>query len=105
VIGSNWTYLIIDSCYASIPAPGSIYLSPDSHVRVYSSLDFDYSKALTSGTLFTVSEGQLGICWGDVNEDDVVTLLEGASAPIVLRKTGESYIYVAPAYVAGIMNG
>jgi hypothetical protein len=58
-----------------------------------------------SGTLFTVAEGLLGICWGDMHEGDVVTLLEGASAPIVLRKAEESYIYVAPAYVAGIMNG
>jgi hypothetical protein len=47
-----------------------------------------------SGTLFTVSEGQLGICWENVHEGDVVTLLKGASAPIVLRKTGESYIYL-----------
>jgi hypothetical protein len=63
------------------------------------------SVRLMSDTLFTVSEGQLGICWGDVHEGDVMTLLEGASAPVVLRKTGEGYIYVAPAYAAGIMNG
>jgi hypothetical protein len=37
--------------------------------------------------------------------DDSIVLLEGADYPVVLRRRGDKWLFVGPAYVVGIMDG
>lgn len=59
-------------------------------------------------TLFKTSKGMLGLGRVGVDEGDVVTLMWGVQAPIVLRERGggaEGFYFRGDAYVDGIMMG
>ena len=57
-------------------------------------LNFD-GKKLTS----------LGTCFHSVEAGDSIVLLEGAAWPVVLRRKGEKWNLISPAFVTGIMDG
>lgn len=54
---------------------------------------------------FLLDSGYMGIGFHHCRQGDAVYILEGAHCPVVLRPSGESYRFVAAAYVHGVMNG
>jgi hypothetical protein len=55
--------------------------------------------------LFVTSEGNMGLGPLSMRADDMVVVLRGGILPFVLRKIGESYQLIGPAYLHGIMDG
>ncbi|CAO2649303.1 Nn.00g066880.m01.CDS01 [Neocucurbitaria sp. VM-36] len=56
-------------------------------------------------SMFTTTEGNLGLGPRDMQTDDLVCVLYGCRLPVILRKDGRFYTFVGPAYVDGAMNG
>lgn len=46
-----------------------------------------------------------GTAFHPVMVDDSIVLLEGAEHPVVLRPNGDTWIFVGPAFILGIMDG
>lgn len=64
-----------------------------------------FQMAVDTGRLFFTSSGNTGICFADIVEGDVVTLLAGSNVPIILRPSLTEYLYIEPANISGIMDG
>lgn len=56
-------------------------------------------------TLFVTSGGMLGLGPCSLREGDVATVLFGTQVPIVLRPSGQMYVYLGDSYIEGIMEG
>jgi hypothetical protein len=54
---------------------------------------------------FAMSEGSMGLGPKWMRRDDLVVILRGGDFPFILRKMGEFYQLIGPAYVYGIMDG
>jgi hypothetical protein len=61
--------------------------------------------ALVGRRLITTKNGYLGLAPEEVEVDDVVAILFGSKFPVILRPSGQNYIYVGECYVDGIMDG
>ncbi len=61
--------------------------------------------ALVGRRLVTTDQGYLGLAAEAVQEGDVVAILCGCSFPTVLRRAGDSFVYIGECYVDGLMNG
>ena len=46
-----------------------------------------------------------GTAFHTATVDDIIVLLEGTDAPVVLRRKDNKWLFVGPAYVSGIMDG
>jgi hypothetical protein len=55
--------------------------------------------------MLRTSTGHLGRTYGCLEPGDTIALLAGSDVPVILRPEGENWHFIAPAYVAGIMNG
>ena len=62
-------------------------------------------KALILMTDKTKGSVHLGTAIRSVATGDTIVLLEGADWPVVLRQTGENWIFIGPAFLSGIMDG
>lgn len=47
----------------------------------------------------------IGTAVSDVDVGDAVVILEGASWPVVLRRDGDAWTFLGPAFVTGVMDG
>jgi hypothetical protein len=56
-------------------------------------------------SLFKTSDGSLGMGPRQLKQDDVLCILPGGEAPLVLRPSGQHYTLVGPCYLHGLMNG
>ncbi|KAF1955475.1 hypothetical protein CC80DRAFT_85546 [Byssothecium circinans] len=56
-------------------------------------------------TLFTTNNGYIGIGPRWMKAGDLVALISGMTLPFVIRRNGENYTLVGPAYIEGIMSG
>jgi hypothetical protein len=70
-------------------------------------LDFWFcSLYLEDFTMFSSSDGRVGVTFGHVDVGDLVVLIAGADGPLILRRKNlDEYICVGSACVAGIMDG
>jgi len=55
--------------------------------------------------LLITSNGYLGKGLKDIQESDFVVLIAGVDMPMILRKDGDSYCSMGPAYIDGMMYG
>jgi len=56
-------------------------------------------------TFITTRDGHMGTCPRWANSGDLIALIQGLKVPFILRKAGEQYRLVGPAYIEGIMHG
>lgn len=56
-------------------------------------------------TFITTRDGYMGTCPRWANSGDRIALIEGLKVPFILRKVGENYRLIGPAYIEGIMDG
>jgi hypothetical protein len=61
--------------------------------------------ALLARKLITTKSGYLGLAPEQVQKDDLVAILFGCNFPVILRPSGQHYIYIGECYIDGIMNG
>ncbi len=61
--------------------------------------------ALVGRRLVTTDQGYLGLAAEAIQEGDVVAILCGCSFPVVLRRVGNSFVYIGECYVDGLMDG
>ena len=59
----------------------------------------------TKTRLFVTSGDLLGKGLKNIQEGDSVVLIAGVGMPMILRKDGNSYRSIGPAYIDGMMNG
>jgi hypothetical protein len=68
---------------------------------------FQHNVALLSyhKTYFTTRDGYMGVGPRWVSPGDSVALIAGLGHPFIVRKTGEDFVLIGPAYIRGIMVG
>lgn len=55
-------------------------------------------------TVFTTTDGHIGWSLRKLREDDIVCTLLGLRAPVILRKVDESFRYITPCSIVGLMD-
>jgi hypothetical protein len=55
--------------------------------------------------LITTKNGYLGLAPEEVEVNDVVAILFGCKFPVILRPSGQNYVYIGECYVDGLMDG
>ncbi|KAH7066350.1 heterokaryon incompatibility protein-domain-containing protein [Paraphoma chrysanthemicola] len=76
--------------------------------KIWDRLDEAFSKIFArviNRSVFTTTEGSLGLGLRDVKANDLVCVLYGCRLPVVLRKDERYFTFVGPAYVDGAMDG
>jgi hypothetical protein len=63
------------------------------------------SRVVEKSVLFKTTTGHLGKATGPLEESDTIALLAGSDYPVILRKAGDDWRYLGPAYILGIMKG
>lgn len=56
-------------------------------------------------TFFTTRDGYMGTCPRWAKPGDLIGLIQGLKTPFIVRKAGEHYNMIGPAYIEGIMHG
>jgi len=68
-------------------------------------LHFDICYQCRRTRLLITTGGRLGKGLKNIQEGDAVALIPGVDMPMILRKGGDSYRSMGPAYIHGAMNG
>jgi hypothetical protein len=63
------------------------------------------ARRVRGRTLFVTSGGMLGLGPYCLRKGDVATVLFGTQVPIILRPSGQRYVYLGESYIEGIMEG
>lgn len=63
------------------------------------------ARKVRGRTLFVTSGGMLGLGPSSLCKGDVATVLFGTQVPIMLRPSGQRYVYLGESYIEGIMEG
>ncbi|KAH3987350.1 hypothetical protein HBI25_001550 [Parastagonospora nodorum] len=56
-------------------------------------------------TFITTRDGCMGTCPRWANPGDMIALIQGLKVPFIVRKAGEHYSLIGPAYIEGMMYG
>ena len=62
-------------------------------------------KSCRNRRFVALQQYQLSLCPENVAKDDVIAILHGLSVPAVLRPVDDSYFFVGPCFVDGMMYG
>jgi hypothetical protein len=73
--------------------------------RDVASLQHDIFLNSYHKTLVITKDGYMGTCPRWAEPGDSVVLISGLRTPFVVRKDGQDYRLIGPAYIAGVMNG
>jgi hypothetical protein len=91
---------LADQGVSSLAATRALQTSPTAiffHCHMIISL---YVKVL-----FLTRTGYMGMAMRETQVGDLIVVLEGMKVPSLIRKKGESYLFIGPLYVHGIMDG
>jgi hypothetical protein len=83
-------------------------IDPEQGLKLSNAATFFHCQVmwlLVGKVLFITQTGYMGTAPEMTQVDDIVVLFAGMKVPHVLRKKGNSYGYVGPAYVHGLMDG
>ncbi|PQE08466.1 heterokaryon incompatibility protein [Rutstroemia sp. NJR-2017a BBW] len=72
---------------------------------IYVSPCFRYVTRHANYAFFILDSGYMGVAFHIIEENDRIFLLKGLHLPVVLRSRGDEWLFVAPCYVHGVMNG
>lgn len=84
------------------------YFNPEQALQISNAANFFHCQVmwlLLGKVLFITQMGYVGTAPELAQVGDIVVLFAGMKVPHVVRKKGDSYAYVGPAYVHGIMDG
>jgi hypothetical protein len=65
----------------------------------------EYLTRHANYAFFILNSGYMGVAFHIIQEDDRIFLLKGLHIPVVLRPRGDEWLFVAPCYVHGVMDG
>jgi hypothetical protein len=63
-----------------------------------------FAKFVKAAGLHRLS-GHMVLCFAEIVDENVATLLAGSDVPIILRRSGDNYVYIGPAQAAGMIDG
>jgi hypothetical protein len=99
----------LEFCHSCLAGPKGGCSNSQSHVGFSKVLREIHQDLCTNHGLnrrfFVTRDGGIGLGPSSLCADDIVVILRGGDVPFIMRRSGEFYRLVGPAYVHGMMDG